>query len=97
MIKVQKKGIKLNNFIKKELSKEDLLKLSLEDVIVVDVEEDFSDFAIFLSYNQDTGEIICIDGLFKGKPNIGTYYKCYKYIAGNMLNSNTFIDVLSRE
>ena len=87
----------VDKFLKKEMTEKDLMSLNLEDVIVVDVDEDTSDFAIFLSYNRDTGEIICIDGLFKGRPNIGTYGKCYKYISGEMLNSDTYIEMLSRD
>lgn len=84
-------------FLKEKMTEEDLLNLRLEDIIVVDVNESFSDFAIFLSYCRDTGEIVCIDGLFEGKPNIGTYYRCYKYLPGEMLNSDTYIDVLGRD
>jgi hypothetical protein len=87
----------MNNFIKKDLTEEELLKLEVEDVIVVDIEEEISDFAIFLNYDKETKEIICIDGFFGGRPNIGSYSRCYKYLSGKMMKEQIYLDVISRD
>ena len=60
-------------------SEESLKELPVGSPIMINVEDEYSDFALFLNFDEISGEIICLD-MFNQKVknyNVASYDNCY--------------------